>query len=60
MKKSGNLPNQIQFDGATHQEKMLQNAIDRVRMVHEAIKGEPIYGCFSDGQEVMDEWEETA
>ena len=44
-------PNQMQLDGSTQQETVIRNAIDRVRLAHDAAKGEKLYVAFSGGKD---------
>lgn len=51
MEKNNPLPSQIEWSGATQQEKVVQNAIDRVRLAHELARGEKLYVAFSGGKD---------
>ena len=49
--KNHTTPDQIGWDGSTQQERVLQNAIDRVRLAHESARGEKLYIAFSGGKD---------
>ena len=53
MKKNTELPGQFLFDGSTRQQKILDEAVESVRMVHDMLKGDKIYGCFSGGKDSL-------
>lgn len=54
--KNQELPGQIGFDGITQEERVYQNAVERVRLAHEVAKGEKLYVAFSGGKDSTVLW----
>ena len=50
------LPGQIGFDGITQEDRVYQNAVERVRLAHEVAKGEKLYVAFSGGKDSTVLW----
>lgn len=49
--KKHSFPEQLLLDGSTQQQKLLDDAIEKVRAVHDMLGGAKIYGCFSGGKD---------
>lgn len=50
------LPGQLGFDGTTQEQRVYENAVERVRIAREAAKGEPLYVAFSGGKDSTVLW----
>lgn len=50
------LPGQIGFDGIAQEDRVYQNAVERVRLAHEVAKGEKLYVAFSGGKDSTVLW----
>lgn len=55
--KKFELPGQLDWSGTTQEERVHQNAINRVRLAHEVAKGELLYVAFSGGKDSTALWE---
>lgn len=54
--KAYELPGQLGMDGATQEERVYQNAVERIRTAHEAARGEKLYVAFSGGKDSTVLW----
>ena len=50
------LPGQIGFDGSTQEERVYQNAVERVRLAHESARGDKLHVAFSGGKDSTVLW----
>lgn len=49
-------PEQLGLDGATQEERVYQNAVERIQLAHEAARGEKLYIAFSGGKDSTVLW----
>ena len=54
--KGYDLPEQLGFDGATQEERVYKNAIERIRLAYASAGGKPLHVAFSGGKDSTAMW----